>query len=233
MKKFYTTFVFLLVFTLGFGQNEGEPQNISPDTEDEESNFRLDYYFGTGMLYTDALDINPFLSESNVPTVRRFPFEISIGMTGDFGRNRIDLDFGFYNQERERDEFGHKLNSAQLTLRYLRNVIQFENQNRLFLGAGLSYMTAELEFFDKSETIDLDDPQSFGDLVKLTNSQFYISPSLGYSFFSSEDNEECLRLQLSYDINISNNSWDSDYARVSNSISETGNRLRLQVIFPF
>lgn len=231
MKKFYSTFVFLLVFSIGFSQNEAE--SITSDAENDKSSFSLDYYFGVGMLYTDALDINPFLSESNVPTVRRFPFEFSLGMTGDFGRNRIDLDFGFYNQERERNEFGHKLNSAQLTLRYLRSIVEFENGNRVFAGAGLSYITTELEFFDKSETIDLDDPGSFGDLAKLTHSQFHISPSVGYSFFSSKDNEEYLRIQLSYDINISNNSWDSDYARVNNSIAETGNRFRLQLILPF
>lgn len=233
MNKFYTAFVFILVFTLGFSQNENEIQELTSNTEKEKNNFSLKYYFGVGMLYTDALEINPFLSESNVPTVRRLPFEFSFGMNGDFGRNRIDLDFGFYNQERERGDFGHKINSAQLTLRYLRNVIQFENTNRIFVGAGLSYMTSELEFFDKSEIIDLDDSGSFGDLAKLTNSQFHISPSVGYSFFSSKDNQESLRIQLSYDINISNNSWNSDYARVSNSINETGNRFRLQLILPF
>lgn len=233
MKKLYTTFVFLLIFTLSFGQIEDESQSITSDTEKDKSNFSLGYYFGAGVLYTDALDINPFLSESNVPTVRRFPFEFSFGITGDFGRNRIDLDFGFYNQERERGDFGHEVNSAQLTLRYLRNIIEFENTNRIFLGVGLSYMTSELEFFDRSESIDLDDPESFGDLAKLTNSQFHVSPSIGYSIFSSEDNEEYLRVQLSYDINLTNSSWDSDYARVSNSISETGNRFRLQLILPF
>ncbi|MFO7744890.1 MAG: hypothetical protein R6V36_05855 [Psychroflexus sp.] len=233
MEKLYTTFVLLLVFTLGFSQNENESQPIPSDVENEKSNFSLDYYFGIGMLYTDALDINPYLSESNVPTVRRFPFEFSLGMTGDFGKNRIDLDVGFYNQERERDNFGHKVNSANLTLRYLRNVVQFENKNQIFIGAGLSYMTSELEFFDKSETIDLDDPESFGDLAKLNNNQFYVSPGIGYSILSSKDNEEHLRIQLSYDINITNSSWDSDYARVSNSKDETGNRFRLQLIFPF
>lgn len=231
MKKFYTTFVLLLVFALGFSQNES--QTITSDVENENNNFKLDYYFGVGMLYTDAMDINPFLSESNVPTVRRFPLEFSLGMTGDFGRNRIDLDFGFYNQERERDEFAHKLNSVQLTLRYLRNVIQFENNNRIFIGAGLSYMTAELEFYDKSEDIDLNGAGSFGDLAKINNSQFHISPGIGYSIFSSKDNEEYLRIQLTYDVNITNNNWDSDYARVNNSISETGNRFRLQLILPF
>jgi hypothetical protein len=233
MKTFYTTLAFLLVFALGFSQNENESQTDASKTENENSNFKLDYYLGFGMLYTEALDINPFLSESNVPTVRRFPFELSFGITGDFGRNRIDLDFGFYNQERERDEFGHKVNSAQLTLRYLRNVIQFENNDRIFVGAGLSYMTTELEFFNKRDDIDLNDPGSFGDLAKLNNSQFHLSPSIGYSIFSSDDNEEYLRIQLSYDVNMISDSWESDYARVNNSISETGNRFRLQLILPF
>lgn len=233
MNKIYTTIVFLLVFTLGFSQSEDITQDIVSNSETDKSKFSLNYYFGVGMLYTDALDINPFLSESNVPTVRRFPFEFSFGMNGDFGRNRIELDFGFFTQERERNEFGHKLNSAQLTLRYLRNIVEFENGNRVFVGAGISYMTTELEFYDKSETIDLDDAGSFGGLAKLTHSQFHFSPSIGYSFFSSKDNEESLRIQLSYDVNISNNSWNSEYARVNNSISETGNRFRLQVIFPF
>lgn len=233
MKTSYTTLVFLLVFALGYSQNENESQTDASKTENENSNFKLDYYLGFGMLYTDALDINPFLSESNVPTVRRFPFELSFGITGDFGRNRIDLDFGFYNQERERDEFGHKVNSAQLTLRYLRNVIQFENNDRIFLGAELSYMTTELEFYDKSDDIDLNDPGNFGDLAKLNNSQFHISPSIGYSIFDSDDNEEFVRIQLSYDINVTSDSWESDYARVNNSISEAGNRFRLQLILPF
>ncbi|MBZ9786705.1 hypothetical protein LB456_04475 [Psychroflexus sp. CAK57W] len=233
MKKLYTTFVLVLIFQMGFSQNENQSQILASDAEDEKTNFSLGYYFGVGMLYTDALDINPFLSESNVPTVRRFPFEFSLGMTGDFGKNRIDLDIGLYNQERESGEFGHNINSVQVTLRYLRTIIQFENNNRIFAGAGLSYRLTELEFYDKSETIDLDDPESFGDLAKINNRQFPISPSLGYSFFSSKGNEEHLRIQLSYEFNLSNNNWESDYARVNNSIDETGNRFRLQLILPF
>lgn len=233
MKKLYTTSILLLFFQMVFCQNDSQSQIITPKAENDKSNFSFGYYLGVGLQYTEAMDINPFLSESNVPTVRRFPFELSFGMTGDFGKNRIDLDFGFYNQERERNEFGHKVNSAQLTLRYLRNVIQTENKNRVFIGAGLSYRTAELEFYDQNKTIDLDDAGSFGDLAKLTNSQFYISPSIGYSIYSSKDSEDYLRIQLSYDVNVTNNSWDSDYARVNNSISEAGNNFRLQLILPF
>ena len=231
MKKFSTTLAFLLVFTLGFSQNES--QNQTSNAESEKNNFTLKNYFGTGLQYTDALEINPFLSESNVPTVRRFPVELALGLTGDFGRNKIDLDFGFYNQEREREQFGHKVNSFQLTLRYLRNIIQFENNNRVFIGAGLNYMTTELEFFDRSNSIDLSDAGSFGGVAKLKNSQFHVGPSVGYSIFSTKENEVSLRIQLTYDINITTNSWDSDYARVSNNIYETGNKFRLQFILPF
>lgn len=233
MQNIYLTFVFLLVFSYSHCQNDSESESITSDTEGDKRNFSFGYYIGFGMQYTDALDINPFLSESNVPTVRRFPFELSVGMTGDFDKNRLDLDLGLYNQERERGEFGHKLNSVQLTLRYLRNTFQFENKNRIFIGAGISYSSAELEFFDKSENINLNDPESFGDLAKLTSSQFHVGPSFGYSIISSKNNEESLRIQLSYDINISNNNWNSDYAKVNNSIDETGNRFRLQLILPF
>jgi hypothetical protein len=233
MKKIFTTFVLLLVFTFGFSQNENEAPTKTPDAEDEKSNFSIDYYFGVGLLYTDALDINPFLSESNVPTVRRFPFEIALGMTGNFGKNRIDFEIGFYNQEREDAGFGHKMVSTQLTLRYLRKVLEFENKNEFFVGSGLMLGSYELEFFDKSESIDLTDAGSFGDIAKLDNAQFYLSPSVGYSIISSEDNHEFLRLQLSYELNLTGNSWESEYARVNNSIDEKGNRWRLQAIFPF
>ena len=203
------------------------------DTQVKENYFNVDFYFGVGMLYTDALDINPFLSESNVPTVRRFPFEFSFGLFGDFGKNKVELDFGFYNQDRESNNFGHELSSGSITLRYLRQIIQFKNEHKLYAGLGINYMTSELEFFDESETIDLDEPGGFGDVAKLDLYQFHVGPSLGYSVFSSDDDGEFLRLQLSYDINVSNIDWDSDYALVSNSIDETGNRLRLQLIFPF
>jgi hypothetical protein len=233
MKKSYFTIIALFVFSISFCQNQKESQSVTAITENDESSFSLDYYFGVGMLYTDALDINPFLSESNVPTVRRFPFELSVGMTGSFGKNTIDFEFGFYNQERDDNGFGHKMNSTQLTLRYLRRVVKFENNNQLFIGSGLMLGTKDLEFFDESDSVDLNDPGSFGDVAKLDNSQFYISPSLGYSIISSEDNEEYSRLQLSYELNLTNNDWESDYARVNNSIDETGNRWRLQLIFPF
>ncbi|SDG37792.1 hypothetical protein [Psychroflexus sediminis] len=226
MKNLFTSLLLFLFVGMTFAQ---ESELLASDKKGLDINF----YFGLGLQYTDALEINPFLSESNVPTVRRFPFELSFGFTGDFGENRIDLDFGFYNQERERGDYGHQLNSAQLSLRYLRNVVQFEDKSRIFIGAGLSYRTSELEFYDKSESIDLNDAGGFGDLAKLNNSQFYIGPSLGFSLFSPKDREEYLRLQLTYDFNISGNSWESDYAQVNNSIEETGNRLRLQVIFPF
>jgi len=231
MKKSYFVSVALLVFSLSFSQNQEESDTVI--TGNNKSSFSLDYYFGVGMLYTDALDINPFLSESNVPTVRRFPFELSVGMSGSFGKNKIDFEFGFYNQERDDNGFGHKMNSTQLTLRYLRRVVKFENNNQFFIGSGLMLGSKDLEFFDRNESIDLSDPGSFGDVAKLDNSQFYISPTIGYSILSSDDNEEYLRLQLSYELNLTNNDWESDYARVNNSIDETGNRWRLQLIFPF
>lgn len=206
-----------------------ETQSLTPT----DKKLNVSFYFGAGMQYTDALEINPFLSESNVPTVRRFPFEFSFGFMGDFGKNRVDLDFGFYNQEREENNFGHQVNSANFTLRYLRNIIQFENKDRFYAGLALSYLTSELEFFDKNSTVDLEDPGDFGEVAKLDNTQFLVGPSIGYSFYSSSDDEESLRIQLTYDINVSSNDWDSNYARVSNSIEETGNRLRLQLILPF
>ena len=219
----------LFLCCLSFSQTQTE---VETEKNNDES-FSLDYYFGVGVLYTDALEINPFLSESNIPTVRRFPFELSVGMSGSFGKNVIDFEFGFYNQERDDNGFGHKMISTQLTLRYLRSLVKFKNNSQFFLGSGLMLGSHELEFFDESESIDLNDAGNFGDVAILDNTQFYISPSLGYSMYSSEDNEEFLRIQLSYELNLTGNEWESDYARVNNSIDETGNRWRLQLIFPF
>ncbi|WP_019037065.1 hypothetical protein [Psychroflexus tropicus] len=232
MRTFLSLFTLCVIsINISQAQEQSQPETLIENSDDRS--FSLDYYFGVGLLYTDALDINPFLSESNVPTVRRFPVELSVGMTGSFGKNTIDFEFGFYNQERDDNGFGHKMNSTQLTLRYLRRVVKFENNNQLFVGSGLMLGTKDLEFFDENDSVDLNDPGSFGDVAKLDNSQFYISPSLGYSIHSSDDNEEYLRFQLSYELNLTSNDWESDYARVNNSFEETGNRWRLQVIFPF
>jgi hypothetical protein len=228
MKKLYLILsLCLILFTeISFSQEE----QIIPS---DKTIFDVNYYFGFGIIYSDALNINPFLSESNVPTVRRFPFEFLFGLVGDFGKNRIDLDFGFYNQERERDNFEHQITSGTLSLRYLRNVMQFENEDRFYAGLAINYRTSELEFFNKNQTIDLNEPGSFGDVAKLDLYQFHIGPSIGYSIFTSDENEEFVRFQLSYDINIFTNNWDSDYARLSNSVEETGNRFRFQAIFTF
>lgn len=134
MKKLVLCLCFIILGAISFAQDQ---QNDST----EENRFNPNFYFGFGIQYTDALDINPFLSESNVPTVRRFPFELSFGFFGDFAKNRIEADFGFYNQERDSDNFGHKLNSANITLRYLRNFIQFKNEDKFYAGLGLTYMT--------------------------------------------------------------------------------------------
>lgn len=201
--------------------------------EVEKKPFDLTFYAGIDLMYTDALDINPFLNESGVPSVLQFPLGFAFGFTSDFGKNRIDLDFGFYNQERESGAVGHKLNGANLGLRYLRQIHNFDGGDFITLGASASYYTSELEFFDKSESIDLDDPGSFGDLAKLNNNQLYLGPTLGYSVYSQKKNKETVRFQLTYEFNITESNWSSDYARVDNSISETGNRLRLQLLFPF
>lgn len=205
------------------------------DDKFELNNKSLDltFYAGIEVNYTDALDINPFLSESGVPTVRRFPVGFAFGFTSDFNKNRIDLDFSVYNQERESGAVGHKLMGGNIGLRYLRQVYNFDGGDFITLGASASYFMSELEFFDKSESIDLGDPGSFGDLAKLDNNQLYLGPTAGYSFYSQNKEKEVVRLQLTYEINVTESDWSSDYAEVENSINESGNRLRLQLLFPF
>ncbi|MFN2260616.1 MAG: hypothetical protein ABR595_00940 [Psychroflexus sp.] len=240
MSKFYTTLVFLLCITIGFSQNNDESENLTADTEksdtkeDNKSSFKMEYYFGVGMNYTDALNINPYLSEAGVPTVRRFPLEYSIGLGFYFAeKNRIDFDLGLANMSREDGDFEHKIGNVSIGLRYTRNVLETKSRNFLNLGVGISTFSSNLEFYDKNSEIDLDDPNSFGRVAKLNHRQYMVGPTIGYVFRDKDKPEkEQLRIQLSYDINISENDWDSEYANVTNSMDEDLNRLRLQLIFP-
>ncbi|WP_127845950.1 hypothetical protein [Psychroflexus aestuariivivens] len=239
MNKFYLTLVFLFCITSGFSQSENESQNLTLDSEKsdtkEDNNFFLEYYFGVGMNYTDALNINPHLSEIGVPTVRRFPFEISFGLGFYFKeKNKIEIDLGVANMSREDGNFGHEIRNVSAGVRYTRNILETKGINFLNVGLGLSSFNGSLEFFNKSSNIDLDDPNSFGEIAKINHQQFMIGPTIGYVFRDKDKpKKEQLRIQLSYDINISENDWESEYANVSNSMNENMNRFRLQLIFPF
>lgn len=241
MNKFYTTLVFLLCITIGFSQkNNDKSENLTSDTEksdteEDENNFFLEYYLGFGMSYTDALNINPYLSEAGVPTVRRFPFEFSFGAGFKIAeKNKIDFDFGVASMSREDGDFGHEIRNVSAGIRYTRNVLETKSKNFLNLGIGLSIFSSNLEFFDKSSNIDLDDPNSFGKVAKINNNQYMIGPTIGYVFRDKDKpNKEEIRIQLSYDINLSQNNWESEYANVSNRIDEDLNRFRLQLIVPF
>jgi hypothetical protein len=224
----------ITLFTLAlFSLTPVQAQDDENTESSSEDSFQFKTYFGFELASTEAANINPFLSESEVPTIRNFPLGFAFGFTTRFNHNRIDLDFSFYTQERERNEKGHKVNGANLGLRYLREVYESEKSNVLALGGTATYFVSNLEFYDKNETIDLSEPGSFGDVAKLDNNQFYVGPTLAYSIFTQKTNKEEVRFQLTYELNLTRNSWSSDYARVSNSISETGNRLRLQIILPF
>lgn len=239
MNKFYTTLIFLLCITTVFSQNNDESENLTSDTEitdteEDKNNFFLEYYFGVGINYTDALNINPYLSETGVPTVRRFPLEYSIGLGFYLGeKNRIDFDLGLSSMSREDGNFEHKIGNASIGLRYTRNIFESKSKNFLNIGVGISTFRSSLEFFDKSSEIDLDDPNSFGRVAKLSHRQYMVGPTIGYVFRDKDKpQKEQLRIQLSYDINVSENDWESEYANVSNSIDEDLNRLRLQILIP-
>lgn len=232
MTKSFRNYIFIIIALISIISVNAQDESAD-EQDNDKSAFKFNSYFGIDFNYTDALDINPFLSESGVPTVRRFPIGFVLGFTTSFYENRIDLDFGFYNQEREQDNLGHKLNGFNIGLRYLRQVHQFKKGNSIAIGASVTYFRSELEFYDKSESIDLDDPGSFGDVAKLKNGQLYLGPTLSYSISSKKEDGEYVRFQLTYDFNVTQNDWSSDYARVDNSINETGNRFRLQVMFPF
>lgn len=232
MTKSLKTIAFIVATLIPMISVNAQDQDVDEQNDDKNA-FKFNSYFGLDLNYTDALDINPFLSESGVPTVRRFPVGFNFGFTSSFSENRIDLDFGFYNQEREQDNLGHKLNGFNLGLRYLRQIHQFEKGNSIAIGASATYFRSELEFYDKNDNIDLNSPGGFGDLAKLKNGQLYLGPTLSYSISSKKNDEEYVRFQLTYDFNVTQSDWSSDYARVDNSIRETGNRFRLQLLFPF
>ncbi|PKG43808.1 hypothetical protein [Psychroflexus sp. MES1-P1E] len=52
---------------------------------------------------------------------------------------------------------------------YLRNSIQVENEDEFYAGLSINYTTSGLEFFNKNETIDLNESEIF---EMLKNSTF-------------------------------------------------------------
>lgn len=221
MKELTLIFCLLL-----FGQTFAQTDSISTKNQLE-----FKYYVGFGLTALDDYNLSSRLKEDGFPEIKNTMFDISFGFLLQSKRSMYTFEFAIARSEDDQDANEYELTRSNFSLDYQYNIFKIK-QHKVNLGGRLSVNTTENELFNTNSQADLENPSNLGELTKIDLTNWYLGPVASFQF-RDKTNETWMRLQLSYEFNISENSWKSDYAQLLNSVKEDQNQFRVQAIFPF
>ena len=221
MKKFLLIFC-LLFISYSFAQN---------DTISNKNQLELKYYFGFGLVALDDYNLSSRLEGDGFPDIKTEMFDVSFGISLQSKRSMYTFEIGVTRSEDDRNANEYELTRQNYSLDYQYNLFNIK-QHKINLGGRLSLNITENELFNANSEADLENPSNLGELTKIDLTNWYLGPVVSFQF-TNKTNDPWLRLQLSYEFNISENSWKSDYTQLLNSVKEDQNQLRVQAIFPF
>jgi len=209
-----------------FGQTFAQTDSISTNNPLE-----FKYYVGFGLTALDDYNLSSRLKEDGFPEIKNTMFDISFGISLESLRSIYTFEFAIARSKDDQNANEYELIRANFSLDYQYNIFKIK-QHKINLGARLSVNTTENELFNQISQADLENPSNLGELTKIDLTNWYLGPVASFQFRDKE-NKPWLKLQLSYEFNISENSWKSDYTQLLNSVKEDQNQFRVQAIFPF
>lgn len=221
MKTTLLSLLSLIFFNSAFAQSD------STNTKSVEFN----YYIGLGLQVVDDYNLSSALKNDEFPELNSTDFEFAFGLTVQSPKSLYTLDWAFSNAEDDQNGNKYELERQIISLGYQYNLFKI-NRHKFNLGAQFSYSRVENELFNSNSEADLLNPSNLGELTKIDLTNWYLGPVMSFQFMDT-DAEPWLMLQLSYAFNLSQNSWDSSYTRLLNTVEEDQNMFRFQAIFPF
>ena len=221
MKTTLLTLCFVLSFGFSFSQSDStktKPINVN-------------YYIGFGLQSADDFNLSSALQNDEFPEIRTTDFEMSFGLTVQTPKSMYSLEWATSNSEDDQNGYNYELSRNIIGLGYQYNLFKIK-QHKFNLGARINYTFIENELYNTNSEADLANPSNLGELTKIDLNNWYLGPVMSFQFID-KDLDPWLRLQVSYDFNLSQNSWDSDYTQLINTIEEDQHMFRFQAIFPF
>lgn len=210
MKKFLLVGISIFALQFSTAQN---------DTDGFRS--QKNYYISLGAGFSGDYNINDRLKAAGMPEIGSAYPEFGIGFNTIRKNLLLDMEISAGYTDKKNAENRAKNATLGIALRIHYVPLQTESY---FLSGGLdiSYRANAFNLYRRDNVIDLNDlnPVTSTGHINLNNEQLYIGPSIAFGFL--QNREIPLRLNLGYEIAVTNGKWKSEYADVVNTVKENG-----------
>lgn len=229
MKKMF------LLLALAAGMHTFAQENSVTDTVAVKSNnYKLRWYVGFGAVFNPDYNINENLKQAGVHRIADVMPGFVLGWDALINEKvLIDTEFNFAGMYNDFKDDGYRLIQGSIAIRGQYAIVN-ASRTSLMAGLGLSYTGNNLSVFDTNTTIDVNNltPSQNTGYVSLYNQSFYIGPVVSLRLLKKQGYNS-LTLKAGYDINLSNSRWKSEFANVTNTVRENGNRFYVNLTIPF
>ncbi len=195
--------------------------SFSQETDVKPEKVKVDFYIGfSGQTYS-KIGLNDKLVASALPQIKETLPEFHIGLNFFGEKFSGDGEFGFFTSKNDNFFAKNKITGTNVKIRGHYN---FVNKEKFAFTGGLNLAIAgnEVDIYSKNTLINLNNliPLN-GNLISLKNQVFYAGPSV--SAYIWKHKKSAIRLNLAYELALTNGKWKSDYATVLNTAKENGN----------
>lgn len=223
MKK-VTLLLLLMLTAKGLAQETETTQNKEP---------KFEWYFGAGAIIHPDYNINHNLKEAGVKGLPDVTPAAVVGWNVSF-KNRLSfsMEFGSSSLFNNRKKDGSQLIQIPASAR-LHYIIADGNRLQFSAGANVSFVASSLSVFSDDTVIDMDnlDPTTNTGYLLFRNSSWFAGPSASLKLV--DKGKTFLTVTAGYDFCFTNSKWKSDYAKITNPVRESGNRIYLNLNIPF
>ncbi len=179
-------------------------------------------YFGGGFISNSKFNIDDKLESSNLPIIQSNVPEFVFGFSTLASKYLFDIEAGsnFFKQSNSAAVSNGSRGSVRLRVQRL-----FLNDNDFILSGGLNlaYTGNDFNVYSQANQVDINDlSNSTSNYIRLRNNMFYVGPSIGVGIKSK--GKQVGRLNIGYEFAFLTSKWNSDYASISNSMNENGQR---------
>lgn len=206
-------------------ENETETETNVTVAEEKtcKSKYPFDFYVGFGATFLGDYNLEDKLAITNMPKIGGAAPEFTFGFTSVSPNEKLYMDFeGTAAHMDKKDD----VNRLKTTVGAVKLRIHYKlagNDKWYFSGGGdASYNFTQVNLYSRSNVIDLNNlnPATYGGHISMYNQQVMLGPSVSLGF--CRNMLFPLRLNLGYDIAITNGKWRSEFADVHNNIKENG-----------
>jgi hypothetical protein len=194
--------------------------------------FQLKVFVGAGAAFNNGFGINSSLRENGFVSMQPVHANITTGLH--FFNQHIDIDLGY-------DLLVNGCSNDETKLRTISNGFKLRAHYEVFvfkkfnIGAGfnIGYSNTKLLLFRKGHQVDFNDGTGIeGNQLTLFLERGVLGPSVSVRVKDHGRESESVKITASYELGITDKSWESNYFELENDIRES--RLRqfvLNVIF--